>query len=320
MRSVLPILLVAACGGTPQASDVAAVLDDFHDAAAKADEARYFAHFAPDGVFLGTDATERWTVDEFRKYVHPHFERGNGWRYEARDRFITFSPGGEVAWFDEMLDNTSYGELRGTGALRRIEGAWRITQYNLTFTVPNDAARDVVARIRGSKRQELRHEGRSVVLTTKVPGTKAGELVTELVLPAMAPYSLQLLYEDGEYSFWNLRYGYRLFVFRKQPGAWMQIRGLATAGATLGRAKGGSFWTPTWDHSSLRDEPFVDLPHRPGLIVPDNVVGDTKTATYRLQFHSKKTEVETWPGGRGPAVTPSEFVIDKRDLDAAFIE
>ena len=37
------------------------VLDDFHDAASKADEERYFALFLPDGVFLGTDAAERWT-------------------------------------------------------------------------------------------------------------------------------------------------------------------------------------------------------------------------------------------------------------------
>jgi hypothetical protein len=25
-------------------------------------EARYFGHFAPDGVFKGTDDTERWTL------------------------------------------------------------------------------------------------------------------------------------------------------------------------------------------------------------------------------------------------------------------
>lgn len=42
-----------------------AVLDDFHDAAAKADGDRYFKHFAPRAIFLGTDATERWSVDEF---------------------------------------------------------------------------------------------------------------------------------------------------------------------------------------------------------------------------------------------------------------
>ena len=50
---------------------VTAALDDFHDAAAKADEDRYFGRFAPGGVFLGTDATERWDVKAFRAYAHP---------------------------------------------------------------------------------------------------------------------------------------------------------------------------------------------------------------------------------------------------------
>ena len=55
------------------------VVDDWHDAAAKADETRYFAHFTDDGVFLGTDATERWDVPAFRKYAHPHFAKGKAW-------------------------------------------------------------------------------------------------------------------------------------------------------------------------------------------------------------------------------------------------
>ena len=57
---------------------VAAILDDFHDAASRADGDRYFGHFAPDGVFLGTDPAERWTVTEFRKYAEPHFSSAGG--------------------------------------------------------------------------------------------------------------------------------------------------------------------------------------------------------------------------------------------------
>ena len=124
------------------------VLDDFHDAASKADEERYFALFLPEGVFLGTDATERWTVEEFRAYAHPHFSKGRGWTYAPRDRHIWISSNGRFASFDELLDNESYGELRGTGALVRTDKGWKILQYNLTFTVPNDAADDVVKRIR----------------------------------------------------------------------------------------------------------------------------------------------------------------------------
>ncbi|MBN8646275.1 MAG: nuclear transport factor 2 family protein, partial [Planctomycetes bacterium] len=131
---------------------IGAVLDDFHDAASKADESRYFAHFAPEGVFLGTDATERWTVPQFRAYAKPHFDNGKGWTYRSTARVITIcpvnTPGAEVAWFDELLANDRLGVTRGSGVLRRIDGVWRIAQYNLSIPIPNDLADDTAARIR----------------------------------------------------------------------------------------------------------------------------------------------------------------------------
>jgi pimeloyl-ACP methyl ester carboxylesterase len=123
---------------------VAGVLDDFHNAAAKADEVRYFDHFAPDAVFLGTDAGERWTLAQFRRYAAPHFAAGRGWTYTPTVRHVTISPDGSVAWFDEMLDNARYGTCRGTGVLVRIEGRWRIAQYHLTKPVPNDLMDELV--------------------------------------------------------------------------------------------------------------------------------------------------------------------------------
>jgi hypothetical protein len=129
---------------------VSAVLDALHHNASVADEESYFALFAPEAVFLGTDATERWSVDEFRAYAHARFEQGQGWTYILRDgtRNIDFDPTGTVAWFDEILDNANYGETRGTGAMRWVDGAWRITQYHLTIPVPNDLARALVEMIR----------------------------------------------------------------------------------------------------------------------------------------------------------------------------
>ena len=148
----ISLLLLAGCASTPPVESatraVARVLDDFHDAAAQADGERYFGHFAPEGVFLGTDASERWTVDEFREYADPHFSAGRGWTYHARDRHIELAPEGTVAWFDERLDNAKYGEVRGTGVVRRVGATWQITQYNLSFPVPNELADDLVERIR----------------------------------------------------------------------------------------------------------------------------------------------------------------------------
>ena len=54
---------------------IARVLDDWHDAAAKADEKRYFDHLTEEAVFLGTDITERWDKKAFRAYSHPHFAK-----------------------------------------------------------------------------------------------------------------------------------------------------------------------------------------------------------------------------------------------------
>lgn len=129
---------------------VSAVLDSLHHYASLAEEDAYFALFAPEGVFFGTDATERWTVEEFRAYAHPYFEQGRGWTYVLRPgtRHVTFDPTGTVAWFDEILDNANYGETRGTGVMRRVGDEWKIAQYHLTIPVPNALAAEVVEMIR----------------------------------------------------------------------------------------------------------------------------------------------------------------------------
>ena len=131
-------------------ASVGTTLDALHAAASKADGKAYFDLFARDAVFLGTDATERWPLDEFKAYAMKRFETGKGWTYTLRPgtRHISFSPAGDIAWFDELLDNAKYGTCRGSGVLREIEGKWKIAQYNLTFTVPNDAAEQVVKVIR----------------------------------------------------------------------------------------------------------------------------------------------------------------------------
>jgi len=121
-------------------------LDDFHAAAAVADEARYFAHFAPHGVFLGTDGEERWDVAAFRAYARVHFAAGKGWTYESVRRAIDGTPNGDVVWFDEDLSNAHLGRARGTGVLVRVNGRLLIAQYNLTVPIPN-ARMDAVVKL-----------------------------------------------------------------------------------------------------------------------------------------------------------------------------
>jgi hypothetical protein len=146
---MLTFLALTMLWAAPPSPSVEAVLDDLHNAASEADEDRYFGHFDPGAVFVGTDATEIWSVDAFRKYAHPHFAKGKGWTYHAdrEARRVRYSANRQTAWFYETLRHHKYGVLRGSGSLVRVGGAWKIAQYVLSFAVPNDAAKDVVQRI-----------------------------------------------------------------------------------------------------------------------------------------------------------------------------
>ena len=117
---------------------IAKELDGLHEAASRADEAAYFAHFDEAGVFLGTDAKERWTVPAFRAYAHASFSHGKGWTFHPTRRAITISSDGNVAWFDEDLMGERLGPTRGSGVLVHRGARWLVVQYNLTFTVPNE--------------------------------------------------------------------------------------------------------------------------------------------------------------------------------------
>jgi hypothetical protein len=143
---VFYLIAGTAAAQTP-AQAVGAVLDDWHQAASVADEARYFGHFAPNGVFMGTDATERWTVASFREWAKPHFQRKSAWSFKARDRHIEFSADGKTAWFDEMLDTTNLGVCRGSGVLALAGKTWKIAQYNLSIPIPNALAGGIVKEI-----------------------------------------------------------------------------------------------------------------------------------------------------------------------------
>jgi ketosteroid isomerase-like protein len=149
--TAFPAPSFAASADSSAVADVSGALDAFHAAAARADEAAYFALLAPNGVFLGTDATERWDKAAFQAFAHPYFAKGKAWTFTPRGRHIDFSRDGRVAWFDELLDSASYGECRGSGALEKTDGGWKITQYNLSIPMPNDLAKDLVARIREAK-------------------------------------------------------------------------------------------------------------------------------------------------------------------------
>lgn len=145
---LLLLLCMSAHGAEPDhRQEIGRQLDDFHKRASLAQGTEYFDHFAPDAIFLGTDITERWTVDEFKAYAMPFFEKGKGWTYLPEERHIYLSKSGETAWFDETLKSQNYGATRGSGVLVKRNGEWKIAQYHLTVPVPNALLPKVVEMI-----------------------------------------------------------------------------------------------------------------------------------------------------------------------------
>ena len=134
---------------------IIAVLDDFHDAAAKADKDRYLGHFTEDGAFLGTDEWERWPLKpDFTEYVDMRFKNG-GWSYHSEKKVIAFSKDGSVAWFDETsISNRNGGRFRGSGVLEKIDGTWKIAQYVLSFLVYNEVGGEVGKIIASEKEKQ----------------------------------------------------------------------------------------------------------------------------------------------------------------------
>ena len=153
----------AARGQTPDGmfatGAIGGVLDAWHAAAAAADEEKYFSYFTPDAVYLGTDASERWTRDEFRKWAHPYFAKGKAWTFKATARWITFASSRTVAWFDEALDTPNLGPCRGSGVLVATTTGWKIAQYNLSIPIPNDLADDFKKRIEEYEKQKTKKKG-----------------------------------------------------------------------------------------------------------------------------------------------------------------
>lgn len=130
-----------------QQSDITAinrVLDGYHQAAATGEWDTYFDLMSDDGVFIGTDARERWGKLDFRQYS----SGSNGWIYTPEQRNINITPDGQSAWFDEALLSQSYGTSRGTGVLIRTAQGWKISQYHLTLPIPNGMVRAVTDQIK----------------------------------------------------------------------------------------------------------------------------------------------------------------------------
>lgn len=145
-KTILPLALAFvffACKQSNQAADPATatkeiinMLDSFNRAAARADFNAYFNYYTEDGIFCGTDATERWDKKQFMEWSKPYFDKGKAWNFTAAERHIYLDPDAKMAWFDELL-STQMKICRGSGVLVKQNNEWKLKQYVLSTTVPN---------------------------------------------------------------------------------------------------------------------------------------------------------------------------------------
>lgn len=123
--------------------NIGTMLDRFNEVAASADYQHYFDFFTEDAVFIGTDATENWDKKSFMIWAKPHFDKKKTWHFTAIERHIYLDKTGKLAWFDELL-NTRMKICRGSGVLIKEGDQWKVRQYVLSMTVPNDKTDSVV--------------------------------------------------------------------------------------------------------------------------------------------------------------------------------
>lgn len=140
------IVLVFVCSSYAQQKltdqqNIDAVLTNWHQAASDANFEAYFGKMTADAIFIGTDPTENWDLQAFKKFSKPYFESGKAWSFKAFERNIFISK--DVAWFDELLD-TQMKICRGSGVLIKVNDEWKIKHYVLSIAIPNENVKDVV--------------------------------------------------------------------------------------------------------------------------------------------------------------------------------
>ena len=125
---------------------VNAFVNEWHDDAAHARPA-FFDKIASDGIYIGTDKTERWAREVFREWAKPAFARPVAWAFTPLHRHVQFSPDRRFIWFDEQV-RSSMGILQASGVIRPTASSFEIVHYQLSIAVPNDVIPQVTGAIK----------------------------------------------------------------------------------------------------------------------------------------------------------------------------
>lgn len=150
-RAVLALFLFSSLSAVGQ--DLNKFINDWHEAAARADGKVFFGSMADSAVYIGTADHEYWTKPAFEKFARPYFDKGTAWDFKPYDRHIRYSADGQHAWFTELLE-TWMGVCRGSGVVRKTSSGWQIEQYHLSVTVPNEIIRDFIKLVEDYDRSQ----------------------------------------------------------------------------------------------------------------------------------------------------------------------
>ncbi|HPM31500.1 MAG TPA: nuclear transport factor 2 family protein [Chryseolinea sp.] len=158
LRCLILLLLIAPVAYAQNSNSVATIntfLDQWHQAASSANADIFFGSIADDGIYIGTADHERWTKSEFITFAKPFFDRGKAWDFKSYERNVHVTSDGQIAWFSELL-TTWMGVCRGSGILHKTATGWKIDQYHLSVTVPNEIIKDFITLVKNSKNTDVK--------------------------------------------------------------------------------------------------------------------------------------------------------------------
>lgn len=153
MVRLCSLLILFCINATAQKTDIDTFIDDWHLAATNADQEAFFNAMDDESIYIGTDASERWTRIEFLAFSKPHFDKGKAWDFKPYDRDVHISKDGQYVWFSELL-TTWMGVCRGSGILYKTPNGWKIKQYHLSVTVPNETINDFISLVEKFNKQK----------------------------------------------------------------------------------------------------------------------------------------------------------------------
>jgi hypothetical protein len=136
-----------------QQQEIHRFIDQWHEAAGRANSEVFFGSIAENGIYIGTDAKERWTKKEFITFAKPYFDRGKAWDFKPYDRNIHVSSDGQYVWFSELL-TTWMGICRGSGIIHKTSEGYKIEQYHLSVTIPNEIVKDFISLVDNFNKQQ----------------------------------------------------------------------------------------------------------------------------------------------------------------------